>query len=122
MLKYANVFSDLQIHQEIHPPLAHPPREGTGLRAEVTEAEVAATVPQGTVNPTLPPISHLPGLSISQTSFSIPPMNRNRGVLLAQDLLLPEMSSLSVSLEALRDVAALASLLVVPDRVHELFC
>jgi hypothetical protein len=121
MLKYANVCLAPQIHQEIHPPLALLPLEGTGRRAEATEAEEAATLLREIASPTPPPTSHLPGLSINPISFSIPPTNRSHGVLLAQDLLLPETSSLFVSLEVLKDVAASALLLVAPDRVHELF-
>lgn len=118
-LKYANACSDPQIHQEIHPPLAHLQQEGTGLRAEVTEAEEVAAVLQETASPTLLPTSHQPGPSTNQTSSLIPPTIRNRGALPAQDLLLRETSSLCVSLEVLKDAAASALFLVAPDRAPE---
>lgn len=120
-LKSANVYLAPQIHREIRQLLALLPLEGTGLRAGVIEVEEAATVPQETASPILPPTSHLPGLSINQTSFLIPPTSKSRVVLLAQDLLPLETSSLSVSLEVLKDVVASALLLVAANRVHEPF-
>lgn len=119
-LKCANVCLVLHNHQETHRPLAHHPLEETELRAEVTEVEEVVPVLRETANPTLLPTSPLRGPSISQTNFSIPPTNRDRQASLAQGLLLPETNSLSVSLEVLKDVVALVSLLVARSQALEL--
>ena len=118
--KCANVCLVLHSHQETHRPLAHRPLEETELRAEVIEVEEAATVPRETANPTLLPTSPLRAPSTSQTNFSIPPTNSDRQASLAQGLLLPETKSLSVSLEVLKDVVVLVSLLTAPGQVLEL--
>lgn len=121
-LKYANACLALLSHLETHQPLVPLPLalEGTGLRAEEIEAEEAVTVPRETASPTLLPTSHLRVPSTSQTNSSILAMNRDRRALQAQDLPLPETSSLSANPEVLKDVVASDSLLAAPDRVHEL--
>lgn len=120
--KYANVCLAPHSHLETLQPLAHLPLalEGTGLRAEGTEAEEAATIRQETASPILLPTSHPREPFTSQTSSSIPAMNKDRRTYPAQDLLLPETNSLSVNLEVPKDVVDSVLLLAAPDQDHEL--
>lgn len=120
MPKYVNACLVLRSHPETLRPLARPPLEETELRAEATEVEVAATLLQETARPILLPTSHLRGPFTNQPNCSIPAMNKDRRALSAQDPLLPETNSLSANPEALKGVVDSASLLAVPDQVHEL--